>query len=100
MSIFVKVDMCKSDVFALSRGESLSFIDRESTALESMKLFMGWLSVDGIKMKKGLVAMIGVGLTCAGRGGCYIVVFNPEEMVIYTIDMNDSNYVCRVPIKV
>lgn len=63
MSRFAKVSLCRDDIFSSLNGNVYS-MDRLSTAVESVKLFMAWISVVGVKMESGGGVMIGVGLTC------------------------------------
>lgn len=106
---FTKVSLCYDDVFSSLTSSSnlksslnssfngnIYYIDRADTAAESVTLFMKWLSNIGVKMNRGGGIMIGVGLTCGGRGSSYTMVYNAKEKILFAIDNNDKNYVCQV----
>lgn len=94
MSKFIKVDLNRDDIYSSLNG-NVYMMDRLPTALESVKHFTSWVSKIGMKLNTGGGIMIGVGLTCASRGSCYIMVYDAKKKTIFSIDIDDENYVCE-----
>ena len=50
---------------------------------------------DGM-LSETAVIMMGVGLRCGGRRGCYDLYWIPATNAVYAAHVDDSNYVCMM----
>jgi hypothetical protein len=99
MNTFEKADKLNQErVFdSLNEGEIL-VLERQKTARESVKLFFGMTQEVKNSKDSGLF-MPAIGLKCDSRTSCYDLIYDIQKRIIYAIDTDDANYVCKLYLK-
>jgi hypothetical protein len=95
MNTFEKADKLNQErVFdSLNEGEIL-LLERQKTARESVKLFFGMIQEVKNSKDSGLF-IPAIGLKCANRTSCYDLIYDIQKRIVYAIDTDDANYVCK-----